>query len=419
MGMEISNVTSMIDLINLYGEKDKDFDRELEVGEISEKVIKENDKTGDKALSPWEVMEAVNRTYPTIFSPKEIDDARNSGHFFYRCYGISLKKDTTILGVKFKGDPDEDVDVIFHTDDRIDGILAEDSIIQGIEFKKGLIVLNDKNGKVLGGTLVRGTIINGIKCKEEEWIAFKENEQLALCTLAEDTVIKDVKFMGEKKIYFYDEGQGYSGTLANTTINGIKFEDGTKANFYSKGQLQEVELVKDTIINGVKWKGTVGFYKNGRVSGGILSEDTIINGIKYKGGTRIKFFNNGQVMSGTLAEDTVIQVQGKDIKFKGGEEIGFHENSIVKFGYLITDILLQGIKFKGGFLTKVYDQDFYAPIGFYQSGRVKCGLVCDATTVQGKEVFENEFIKLNEGGDVINVLVMAYPHEMVECVREY
>lgn len=171
--MDISKVGSITDLASLYKEKDKNNNGLLEANELSKREVATYDKSGDNALSHWEVMEAVNRIKrKQIFSRIKIKYAKKYGTI----PNILLKTDKIIQGIKYKGGKK----VYFRKNGQaLQGILAENTVIkvgnQKIKFKAGTLVLFDNYGKVAVATLLKET---KIKINATETAYLKGNSQV-------------------------------------------------------------------------------------------------------------------------------------------------------------------------------------------------------------------------------------------------
>lgn len=115
--MEMSQIGSVADLINLYYEKDENKDARLGPGEVS--GVAQNDMDGDNVLAPWEVMEAVNRLKETqVFSSEVIETTKawNNARFFLPPQ--NLEEDAVIGGVTCVA-TDSDVDMDFYPNGQI------------------------------------------------------------------------------------------------------------------------------------------------------------------------------------------------------------------------------------------------------------------------------------------------------------
>lgn len=123
--MRISEINSAVDLINFYGDRDENKNGRLEAGEVLESDVQVYDQNSDGALSPWEVMEAVNRSHPIpIFSPAEINSMHELNSQGDTFNSITVETDTIIQGIHFKAG----TEVVFLKNGQIDHcILSEDT----------------------------------------------------------------------------------------------------------------------------------------------------------------------------------------------------------------------------------------------------------------------------------------------------
>ena len=363
------NVRKLVDIVNYY-EKDTDRDGRLEEGEIGEFAV-QYDQNGDGGLSPWEVMEAINRSRPVpVYSPETIR------------YVASLNTS----GVNFPA--------LKVTD--------EDTVIQGVPCELGTQVFFNLNGQIQSATLSENYPFKGA--------TFKAGTQLFITpagvrfgTLAEPLTItlgsREVTFKAGSSITIDQNGRILAGTLAeNADISGKALPAGSEVYLDASGRLTGVKIAVDTTFEGTTYPACtrVNFNAEGRVTSAILSQlaayegrvypagieirigadgtvetwipstGTEINGIKYKAGTRIFLRANGDVETGILADDTVIESLG--VKLRAGSRVSFHPNGQLEAGELAEDFTLGEIKFKAG-----------TRIDFHPNGTVACG-----TVAQGK-----------------------------------
>ncbi len=349
MGIKISDVKSMNDLLNLYASYDNNDNRKLEVGEIPLDTIRFYDRTGDNALSKWEVMTAVNQIQrAVIFSDLQIREQRTVEENIERIF---------VSGSVY----------FWNTVDVREGDLKINATLQGLEWKQGTRLFFHPNGKIAGGQLSKNTVIQGIQWESGlgTWsrISLHENGRISFGIPAKDTMIQGMKLRGattnEGKhtgVFFYPEGIVKQGFLAEDTyVQGMTFRGDQEIRFHRNGKVEGGTLsMAGQSIMGIKFSGIATFYEDGMIHEALLHEDTVINGVKFKAPTgkepspglyyQMLFFPDGKVCKATLAEDTVL----KGIKFKGGEEIAFHMNGNVLQGVLAEDAVIKGVPCKGG-----------------------------------------------------------------------
>ncbi|MEE8638094.1 MAG: hypothetical protein V3T21_03515 [Candidatus Margulisiibacteriota bacterium] len=347
---DISMVSSMADLLTLYGEKDKNRNGKLEVGELSEKAVKANDKTNDNALSPWEAMGAVNssRSKP-VFSETMIELQGREGF----ADTVYPKTDSFINGIKYKGGGEDGFVILDQKTGQVtQGTLAAGNKIYGIEFKAGSVLTLEK-GRPVAVLLSENTTVQNIEYKKGENIVFRKNGRIFSGYLAKNTTLKvgeqDIVFSVGSSIFFDKEGRIQGGTLANDAPlqvgkQNITFMAGGRISFDIKGKIWYGILAQETALQineqNISFKSDtpLEFWSNGQVKYGTLAQDlTILAGkqkIILKQGSVIDFYENGQIKWGTSVKNVPVWIGKQKIILKQGENLGFHENGQVKYGKL-------------------------------------------------------------------------------------
>lgn len=110
--MEMSQISSVVDLINFYYENDENRDARLGRGEVSS--VAQHDMDGDNVLRPWELMEAVNRLKEAqIFSSDVIETTKSWNNAGFFLPPQNLEEDAVIGGVQCIA-TDADIDIDFY-----------------------------------------------------------------------------------------------------------------------------------------------------------------------------------------------------------------------------------------------------------------------------------------------------------------
>ena len=379
--MELSQIGSMVDLVNFFWERDRDKNGILGAGEMPD--ISQYDESHNNELLPWELMEAVNLARSSqIFSEPEIDSmlVLNADGKTFPC--VDIGENTIVQGMMFSSWQMEGADVCFNDNGQISsGTLAVNANIDGIIYRAGHtgmqgtasweramrrpgITFHD-NGQVHQGILVDNETIDDITYSCEwgtsqyysiiffengevqsgrllsnftpdnvtydatyragTWIGFHENGHVAWGTLNEDANIGGVRFREGTDIYFFENEKVQSGTLdQNKTIHGIALKAGMGVEFYESGHVSAI-YVEDTTFSykGIGYVDNVTFFENGQVKEGYLASDQIINGIKFASGTLVEFYENGRVAHGTLAEGFTT---AEGARYEAGQRVEFDEN---------------------------------------------------------------------------------------------
>jgi len=410
---DISMVSSMADLLTLYGEKDKNRNGKLEVGELSEKAVKANDKTKDSALSPWEAMEAVNSSQSKpVFSKTTIELQWREG-FFDTVY---LKTDSFINGIKYKGGGKDWYLILDRKTGQVEqGPLAPGNKIYGIEFKAGT-VLTLKKGRPVAVLLPENITVHNIEYKKGKNIIFHENGRIYSGYLAKNTTLKvgeqDITFSAGNRIYFDEKGRINKGMLANDAPlrvgkQNINFMAGSRISFNIQGKIWEGKLAKETTLQigeqQISFKsGTrMTFWSNGQVGSGTLAKDLTIpvgkQKIILKQGQIIEFYRNGQIKYGISTKNTPVLIGKQKIIFKQGEELGFSENGQIIYGKLIKNTAIRVGKQRITFMKE-------GGLNFEENGQVGYGTLAKNTTLRvGKHKItfkKGELIRFYENGQI-------------------
>ena len=371
--MELSQVGSMVDLINFFWERDADKDGRLEAGEFA--GIDQYDRSGNHALVPWEVMEAVNSARAAqIFDPQAVNSmlVQNAdGKTFPlltltentmveglllgswvqgfesdvvfndngQLAGGSLAANTNIDGIVYRAGPAlwsglvEIVGIRFHDNGKIAaGMPVSDVTIDGITYESDPQYIDEthhymisffRDGQVRNGRLVSDAAPAGVLYRGNTWLEYNEDGRVIYGTLRNETPIQGARYIGE--ISYFDDGKVSSGTLAaDKTIHGIRLGAGTTVEYFENGHVSNAAITQNTTFDGITYLGGegVGFYENGQVSLGTLVHDEQIGNFKFAGDTDIWFYENGHVSQGTLAEEITID----GIAYAAGQEVEFDEN---------------------------------------------------------------------------------------------
>ena len=398
------NVRELAEIVNYY-EKDTDRDGRLEEGEIGAFAV-QYDQNGDGGLSPWEVMEAVNRSSPVpVYSPETIRyfASLNTNGLNFPKLRIT-DEDTVIQGVPCK----VGTEVVFNLNGQIQsatlsenypfkgatfkagtqifitpagvriGILAEPLTItldsQEVTFRAGCSISIDQNGRVLAGTLAENAEISGKSLVAGSEVYLNTSGRLTGVKLAVDTTFEGTTFPAGTRVNFNAEGRVVSAILSQlAAYEGRVYPAGIELRICADG-IETWIPSSGAEINGIKYKaGTQIFLRaTGDVYTGILADDTVIEGlgVKLRAGSRATFYPNGQLESGELAEDFTLG----EIKFKAGTRIDFHANGTVACG-TVAQGKAHGLDLKPG-----------SPISFHSNGQVAMAVFGTDLTVEGSNV---------------------------------
>ena len=436
----------MVDLIHLYWIYDKNRNGKIEQNELEEDV-KPYDLNGDGALSPWEVMEAVNKARNwQIFSPqaiakmkKENETGRSTIPYYPQseevCRNILkqidregalsepakgllyrsiiedsgyLACDTTIDGVKLKIWSSVDIARFQYRDDpgkRVTIALAANDRkeINGISYKLELffIIYANNIAKFQGGILAEdvelSTFNQLVKFKKGTFLRFWNygQNEVRFGTLAEDKSLsvgkRKIKFKAGENIFYHPNGKVMSGVTAEAAeMNSHLWEANTMLVFDKKGDLTEAT----PFINKM-----IGKYK-------------------FKAKERICFNSKGKIVAGTLVNDLKLMGTAPsghkfEIILSGGELINFYdfEKGIIASGKLAENAVIGPFTFKKGTSLASYnsrdDKDRISngtlardavirikgdrikleadtEIKFYENGNIKEAVIAESGMIDGK-----------------------------------
>ena len=202
--------------------------------------------------------------------------------------------------------------------------------------------------KILGlnqTVLEKTTLVNGIKLSPKNILFTDDNKSLKAVLLANDTIINMLLFKKDTTVYFHDNGILKSGTLAITeNYNTGKYELNPSQNstisFHPNGNLNscsinhELNLGED--YNNIKVTGLLVFSPTKEIWQGLLSSTVRINqfgvDMGLLQGEIIAFENEGgepRIIGGWLNDDTEL----KYVIAKGKNFISFYNgNSLTEVG---------------------------------------------------------------------------------------
>jgi plastocyanin len=338
--MEISEIRSAIDLINFYNETDTNRNGRIEASESSNIEIARYDRSEDRSLSPWEVMEAVNRSNPVrVFLSAEIRSMQESNSQGITFQNITLESESTIQGISLPAG----TEVAFNKNGRIDHCILSTAItIEGISLRAGTEVGFYEDGSISYDKNPKPapTSIANLALAGREQL-FEAGPSPFLMTGSLEDFCERVRHShtGEGVEFCMGGGspvdmQRFLATAGGTPIAGSSEQRTPRITInlrerrYDHGQISEGILDEDTLIGGIKFKAgsRVTFnLENGRVSEGILAENTSFTiqhqSVEVKAGTTVRFYNDGRLSEILLIENTPLTLQGREVKFKAGTSL--------------------------------------------------------------------------------------------------
>lgn len=150
---------------------------------------------------------------------------------------IAIAKTTEIDGIKFLPPS-----VVFSFDGFLrKGILAEDTIINGIAYTEGSLIFFFEKGVVEKGVLLVDALINGVPYKKDWSIAFFENGTVKSGVISKRVLIQGKQYDENTQVSYRNNGKvAYSFPIHKTMFN----QDGSrkKFNMNDLGELQKLML---------------------------------------------------------------------------------------------------------------------------------------------------------------------------------
>ncbi len=334
-------ITSDIELINYY---DNDTDNDgLEAAEVGMNATDfgQVDRNRDAKLSPWEVMEAVNRYHPT-FSHST----------------ITYIAQTNLEGNAF---PAYTVD-------------PGSPPVQGIPFPVGAVVHFDANGHVASADLPQnaGLTIDGVPFKPGTEVKFTAAGMSG--TLARDTELqvgsRRIKFRGDTAIAI-SGGKAFFGTI-DESYSGLP--EGSLTTFDLNGNITQAIPPVETIIDGIKYPAGLPIaFINGRPAsmGTLTADKTFPNGLTLGPGSQVVIGADGNPTWAKLAAPTRI-----------GNRL-FPANTILKFeeGHLKQAILPADTDFRIGNTVYRFKGGPESPMDFNSDGSLWRATLANDTEV--------------------------------------
>lgn len=349
--MDISEIRSIEDLINFYGEADADRNGRLEPAELDGTLsaVEDLDANDDGSFSPFEIMQAVNNM------------GNGRINLIFSAEIISAYRSLNDSGRTF------------------DNVRLEHSaVLQGKWFMEGFTVDFHDNGQIRSGTLFV------------------------------DQQIGDLFFEGNTRVSFYDNGNVRSGCLARDTRLGalnILFSAGRKRliwqinniHFYRSGAVESGTLAEPLVVGGITLiEGThIDLEEDGRVSGAALKDERIIHSEAFGPGTDVEFGEDGQI-SMRLRESSSI----RRVFFHVGTEVTFDREGKLLSARLSETTEIRGMMFQGSALWNMFGL-FPSPVEFYDSGMVRSGTLAESITDEhGRTYRSGEEIVFHRNGRV-------------------
>jgi hypothetical protein len=153
---------------------------------------------------------------------------------------------------------------------------------------------------------------------------------------------------------------------------------------FTSGWLAQQATMSDLLV-----KDQFQFNISGKLIGCTLVSPQIFDGIKFKEGIAFKIYGGKhEVNKGILAEDTTIN----NIKFPADTKIHYlRDKSALEYVFLSKDTTINSITFPRDDIKGLY---------FYESGKVRKGLMASDTVIGGKTYKAKWMVLFNEDGTV-------------------
>jgi hypothetical protein len=229
-------------------------------------------------LNRLQVNETCNNTLLKEFGSEPLSEAKTYN-------GVSLPVGSR-LGYNNNGDV-------------ISAFVPENFAYRGIYFKAGKVSFHPLGKGISSAKLLKDQLINNIKYTSDRMnVFFDEEGNVSNGILAEDTIVNGVSYKKDSQIRFYAPNKVKHGVLAeDTKINGVYFRKDSSIHFNNLDTVERGKLAKDTAINGLSYKkhSQIVLFGPNKVKSGVLAVDAEINGKQYQTGNRLWFNNNGSI----------------------------------------------------------------------------------------------------------------------------
>jgi hypothetical protein len=186
-------------------------------------------------------------------------------------------------------------------------ILDSARSVQGIPLPAGTRIEYRESGKINYAVLENPAKIQDLPC--QGWVYFLESGKIKNTELSRDVTLQGMKFEKGSRIQLYESGRLRSGTLAEGKIvDGIKLGDGARIFLFETGKVVNVYLTKDQEIQGILCApGQIKFYDDGRLGTATLARAEELGRIKYPAGSIIELYRSGRVKRAALSETMTIE----------------------------------------------------------------------------------------------------------------
>ncbi|MFA5336304.1 MAG: hypothetical protein WC324_05220 [Candidatus Omnitrophota bacterium] len=204
-------------------------------------------------------------------------------------------------------------------------ILGSAKNVQGMMLPAGTRIEYTESGKVNYAILESPAKLQDLPC--QGWAYFYESGKIKNAELSRDVTLQGMKFEKGSRISLYESGKLQSGTLAEGKIvDGIKLVDGARISLFEDGNVINAYLTKAQEIQGIMCApGLIDFYDNGRLETATLARAEELGRIKYPAGSVIDLYSSGRVKRAALPEAMTIE----GILYSKGNRVHFGEDGKV------------------------------------------------------------------------------------------
>jgi hypothetical protein len=201
-------------------------------------------------------------------------------------------------------------------------ILGRAKNVQGVILPAGTRIEYTESGKINYAILEGPAKLQDLPCRG--WVYFYESGRIKNAELSREATIQGMKFENGSRISLYESGKLQSGTLAEGKIvDGIKLVDGARISLFEDGKVINAYLTKAQEIQGILCApGLIDFYDNGRLETATLARAEELGRIKYPAGSVIDLYSSGRVKRVALSEAMTIEgvLYGKGNRVHFGED---------------------------------------------------------------------------------------------------
>jgi hypothetical protein len=293
----------------------------------------------------------------------------------------------------------------FHDPDRkllLGGQLARVTTIGGFTLRAGTEITLSRGGALEKGTLGADAPVGGVCCKAGGSIVL-EASRLHQCVLCRDAVHKGIPLKGSATILLHDTGAPWRGTLSRElTLGGLPLASGSAIELYPDGKLQTGRLRARTRVAGQECApGVIAFFE-GRLARAILATPVRRGQVGLPSGTEVQLDPEGRIVQAMIKAP----LRAAGVRLAAASELMFSAEGGVTTLHPSTDVELDGVRFRGGSVTRDVCCDLPGPVrmpfqlAFYSNGRLWSGTLAADQRVRGLPLRRGSVVAFHDDGSL-------------------